>query len=393
LNSKAFGLFKHGHVQKLEVALDEDANMCHIKCECLPEMKKNLKYKICISMTKSGEGAGEITFAMCNPCPAGKGPFASCKHVAAVCYALEEFVRTGSNNRDYQTCTSRLQTWNQPRKRKLDSSSVYEIDFSKKVYGKDSKKPRVLQDPRLPAFRESSSSVANQVLLDNINSISLHNCGFSKIMSRDMPKTVEHIISPPKAQPISMNEIHQRAKQVKQNLFLSDDERNIICNKTQQQSKTKLWHNCRKYRITASKCKRVLQKPTTSPTKAISEILHYKINFQTQKMRRGLKDERKILTLYEEKLGCKVHKVGFVISSTHPFLGASPDGEVFKRCLVEIKRIFPGELSLTQAVCKRGICKMQGDNLVVNEKHPYIYQVQQQLYCMEYLYYEAQRFC
>ena len=214
LNSKAFGLFKHGHVQKIEVALDEDANLFHIKCECLPEMKKNLKYKICLSVAKSGKGAGEITFASCNPCPAGKAPFASCKHIAAICYALEEFVRTGSSNRDYQTCTGRLQTWNQPRKRKLDSSSVYEIDFSKKVYGKDSKKPRELQDPRLPAFRESKPSAANKVLLDNINSISL-DCGFSKIMSSDKPKTVEHIISPPKAQPICINEIYHRAEKVK----------------------------------------------------------------------------------------------------------------------------------------------------------------------------------
>jgi hypothetical protein len=384
LSSLAFGLFKHGHVQKIEVTIDEDANMIHIKCECLPEMKKNIKYQLCLSMVKSGNGTGDITFASCSPCPAGKAPYASCKHIAALCYALEEFVRIGKSDRDYQTCTSRLQTWNQPRKRKLDSSSVYEIDFSKKVYGKDPKKARKLQDPRLPAFRESRPSVANQVLLENINIISL-DCGFSKIMSREKPKTAEHIISPPKAQPVSIDEIYQRAEKVKKNLFVSDAERNMISNKTQQQSKTKLWNEYRKYRITASKCKRALQNPTTSPTKAISEILHYKTNFQTQKMRQGLEDECKILKLYEDKLGCKVHKVGFIISSTHPFLGASPDGEVFKRCLVEVKRIFPGEMSLTQAVCKRRICKMQcGNQLVLNEKHQYFYQVQQQLYCMEY---------
>ena len=60
-------------------------------------------------------------------------------------------------------------------------------------------------------------------------------------MSSDKPKTVEHIISPPKAQPICINEIYHRAEKVKQNLFVSDDERNMISNKTQQQSKTKLF--------------------------------------------------------------------------------------------------------------------------------------------------------
>ena len=75
-------------------------------------MKKNLKYKLNVTMINSEEQAGEITYAYCSPCPAGKGPFASCKYLA--------------------TCADRLQTWNQPQKRKLEPRSVYEIDFSEK---------------------------------------------------------------------------------------------------------------------------------------------------------------------------------------------------------------------------------------------------------------------
>ena len=126
-----FGQFKHGHVQNIEVATSENGDVIHIKGECLPEMKKNLKYKLNVTMINSGEQAGEITYACCSPCPAGKGPFASCKHLAALCFALEEFVRL-KKSRDFATCTDRLQTWNQPRKRKLEPRSVYEIDFSKK---------------------------------------------------------------------------------------------------------------------------------------------------------------------------------------------------------------------------------------------------------------------
>lgn len=151
----------------------------------------------------------------------------------------------------------------------------------------------------------------------------------------------------------------------------------MISNKTQQQNKTKLWNQYRKFRITASKCKRALQKPTTSPTKATNDILHYKPNLQSQKMRQGLQDESKILKLYEDKLDCKVHKVGFIISGTRPFLGTSPDED-------EEKRIFPKDMSLQQAICSRGICKMHCVNLTLNKNHQYFYQVQQQLYCMEY---------
>lgn len=46
LNSHAFPLFKAGHIQKIEVALDLDNNNCLCRCICLPEMKKDIVYKI-----------------------------------------------------------------------------------------------------------------------------------------------------------------------------------------------------------------------------------------------------------------------------------------------------------------------------------------------------------
>ena len=107
LNSKAFGLFKHGRVQSIEVVIGESGQVIYIRCECLPEIKKNLKYKLNITMINTGEQAGEITYACCSPCPPGKGPFASCKHLAALCFALAELVRL-KQSRDFATCTERL---------------------------------------------------------------------------------------------------------------------------------------------------------------------------------------------------------------------------------------------------------------------------------------------
>ena len=43
LNSNAFGLFKHGHVPIIVVATSEIGDL--IRCECLLEIKTNLKYK------------------------------------------------------------------------------------------------------------------------------------------------------------------------------------------------------------------------------------------------------------------------------------------------------------------------------------------------------------
>ena len=114
---------------------------------------------------------------------------------------------------------------------------------------------------------------------------------------------------------------------------MDSHERERIKEETKQQSGSQEWFEARKIRRTASKCKRAIQRPTTSPTKAMIEILHLKENFQSHQMKQGLEDETKILKMYEEKLGCTVSKGGFIISSAHPFLGASPDGEVLEKCL------------------------------------------------------------
>lgn len=90
--------------------------------------------------------------------------------------------------------------------------------------------------------------------------------------------------------------------------------------------------------------------------------------------------------MYEEILGCKVNKQGFIISSTHPFLGLSPDGGVLEECLVEVEKnffFFPGTVALKEAVCCRGICKKSSSGLL-NQNHAYYNQVQQELFSFVY---------
>ena len=61
-------------------------------------------YKISLTL----DSAADTT-----PCPAGSGPFGSCKHISALCYTLEEFSRI----KQLRSPDSQLQKWNQPRKR------------------------------------------------------------------------------------------------------------------------------------------------------------------------------------------------------------------------------------------------------------------------------------
>lgn len=68
---------------------------------------------------------------------------------------------------------------------------------------------------------------------------------------------------------------------------------------TMGQSVNENWNLHRKIRITASKCHRIATlQATTSPTKAISEVLHYKQIPQTIYMKEGLSREGAVIAEY-----------------------------------------------------------------------------------------------
>ena len=84
VNNSAANLFRCGHVQQIQVA-HEKSDTLFVRADCLPEMKIKLKLN---------KRTFDICGATCD-CPAGKGTKTSCKHIAATCYALEEFQGLG----------------------------------------------------------------------------------------------------------------------------------------------------------------------------------------------------------------------------------------------------------------------------------------------------------
>ena len=112
INNSAQNLFKCDHVQDIKIA---NGKYLYIQTNYIPEMKKNRIYKINLLLDKE---TLDITQTECG-CPAGKGPHASCKHIAALCYALEEFSHFGKLP-GFLTLTEKLQQWNKPRPKKLE---------------------------------------------------------------------------------------------------------------------------------------------------------------------------------------------------------------------------------------------------------------------------------
>ena len=167
-DQKSRRLFTSGYVQKIE--LHKLNNVVCYRARCMPEMKSRSDYKLrmCVRIGDSGNVA-EISFADCS-CPAGKGPQASCKHLAALMYALEHFTRCGYI--DSPTCTDVLQTWNQPSNKKSEPMTVKEMDGLRPAPKSDQAKRKrkhtaaELQDPRSSSkrglVRDSVSELAYQ---------------------------------------------------------------------------------------------------------------------------------------------------------------------------------------------------------------------------------------
>ena len=71
-----------------------------------------------------------------------------------------------------------------------------------------------------------------------------------------------------------------------------------------------------------------------------------------------------------------------MLSESHPFLGASPDGITEEDKLVEVKKVVSKEgEDLAETMCRLSIYKRDGDDISINKNHKYFYQFQQQLFC------------
>ena len=96
--------------------------------------------------------------------------------------------------------------------------------------------------------------------------------------------------------------------------------------------------------------------------------------------------ESEIIRKYECASGNKVTKSGFVVSTSHPYLGALPDGCIHNgRGVIEVKKVTSKEGDSFEDTLLRLYKKKQG-KLAINTNHQYYIQIQQQLFCTGTLY-------
>ena len=206
-NSKGFKLFREGHVQKIYASISTKFNRVNVKATCLPEMKKDRAYSLLMALDRA---TANVCSAQCS-CPAGKGPCGSCKHLAALCFALEDFVKMRSVvlEKGEDACTSLMQKWNQPRKKRLESKKVEDIDFSSIPHGKEAP-IRVHHHSYDPSPCEMQKTTKNELeeFTEQLKKALQVPCGFLHFLtnpSEETPKVHSLPLTPRSIQNTSQN--------------------------------------------------------------------------------------------------------------------------------------------------------------------------------------------
>ena len=394
---KGYNFYKSGNVASISFLRQNSKN--YFKSQVLPSMRKDVVYQCYILMSS----IGSVLRAYCG-CPAGID--GRCNHAAATLFALEAYCKEREKQSD-ESCTSRPCKWNVPRKRKGSVVPIGAMSFKKHDYSKTAKlerKPLLKpgQDVRAIHQREWSSEKVNG-MLTSIKAYQMNTgntVGWSHILPQTVnksgqeqvataqshpyeDKTDDMIISPLKELPPSIQNIEGQCERIRRKLQLDETEICEIAKQTKGQSNDKLWHYHRKFRITASKCHRIATlRPSTSPTKALREVLKYNKQYQSEQMKEGLQKEEEIAKLYERAMnslgheGLSVEKCGLIISQSHGFLAATPDGLVRDPVaplpcgVLEMKYIqLNNTENLNQALLRKGICIKKGNNNIgINPK-------------------------
>ena len=179
---------------------------------------------------------------------------------------------------------------------------------------------------------------------------------------------------------------------------------------TLDQCSSKKWHVERMLRLTASKCKSVNSFGekilggtgnivTGSMFRYISEKLWFQKNIQTKDMKYGISEEANARKAYMDASGNKVIQTGLWVNSSHPFLGASPDGLIITcpndivagvleiKCLKIMKCIPVTELikkieanEIPRKILSQQCFELRDGKLILKECHAYFFQVQLQMF-------------
>ena len=198
-------------IRNIFVRDDPTARKGLIRAECIPEMKRDI-YRI-VLVVKYG---GDIEQACCGRA-AGKGPKASCKHIAALCYALEDFIRKFVKAEDGESTTDKIQQWNRTRKSKLAPAAISDIHLKRHRKEKVVKNLAGKQPPfyELGKICETDEAAAKALCQDlaSYQETTGKKVGLLRVVNRDAPVRSTVIEKP--AVGMYLEDVAEKLQQIK----------------------------------------------------------------------------------------------------------------------------------------------------------------------------------
>lgn len=182
---------------------------------------------------------------------------------------------------------------------------------------------------------------------------------------------------------IDHEDYERRKKEFLESIQKTEKEIEDLQISTVGQAESLLWQEERRKRLTASMFGQICKQRLTTHCAALVKTILYSTfqgNFSTNW---GKEHEKIALHLYEELNGTHVNECGFFIDYEKPYLGASPDGLIGERGIVEIKcPQVAGNMSPKDAARKKVVKFMDilNDKLHLKRTHNYYFQVQGQLH-------------
>ena len=300
-----------------------------------------------------------------------------------------------SEEEDVMPITSYLCQWKVPKKRKESNIPMSAAVFEKHDYQRQKKRRLSITedfDPR-PAECRGTAPTLLPALLDSVRGESL---GVSVMFD----STYCHNTMPQSSPDIpSTSAIRSTVEAFKESLRMPPEKLRNIEQSTREQRDSQLWFEVRRYRITASRFGEILhRKSSTLPDRLVLSILQPR-SFSSAATDWGIDKEplarRAYVSLQEEqgKQGVTVGPSGFLVSESHPFLGATPDGTVYDPTneqqpfgFIEIKCPYlhrnrtPIEACSSPGFCCVSKTNADGDKVLeLRKNHHYYAQIQGQM--------------
>lgn len=336
---------------------------------------------------------------------------ASCTHILAVLHALvamtpTEFLQQPSgdpscDDHERLPATSYPCQWKQPKRRKESNLRMGEAVFEKHVLGRERKRKLVPVedfDPRPLKYRGTAKERI-PALLDEIRGEGL--C-ISLLLDPKLRHWDNSLIATPSTSAPSLpgkSSLKDTIAAFKDSLKLSEEKIREIEFSTRNQRECNQWFEVRRYRLTSSLFGHVLRRRSDTPPDSLVLSMLQPKQFHTPATSWGVTHEPLAIAEYTEYQhnhgheGLVVVPSGFLISNTHPFLGASPDGSVYDPSnqshpfgFLEVKCPFSHRNGTPEEACldRQFCCTLQESTdgtkqVELKREHPYFAQVQGQM--------------